>query len=143
MTYAVVINLNYTSFPEEQCSVMWDVVKESMLGVGFRMDGRRFTINAPELEATTLARKAINSIGEHQEFENKRIYRFINEFYGFEVENVSNLLMPTDASSSEDDSDIANEASNVTNIMDLEDLADAEGIPELTDIVTFKKYQQR
>ena len=112
-------------------------------GIRGTMDGRRFTINASALEATTLARNAVNGIGEHQEFENKRIYRFISEFYGFEVENVSNLLMPADPSSPKKVSSPVNQPTNVTHIIDLENASNEDDIPELTDIVTFKKSLQR
>jgi hypothetical protein len=94
MRYAIVINLDYVSHPQESCNQVWDVIKQRMIDKGFRYDGRLFSIELPDHEACDLARDAIESIEEHHSFEDKRVYMYIRDFYGFNMDNMTNLLLP-------------------------------------------------
>ena len=94
MRYAIVINLDYASYPYESCRLLWEEIKDKMVQAGFRVEGRIFTIELSENQAGRLAREVINSLEEHQDFHNKRVYRYIKDFYGFDLAHTTNLLLP-------------------------------------------------
>lgn len=96
MYYAIVINLDYDTHSAESCKELWNVIRDHMLASGFRCDGRTFTIEAREEEATNLARKVIDDIESHMDYHNKRIFLYLKEFYGFDMACTTNLLLPPD-----------------------------------------------
>lgn len=98
MHYAIVINLDYASYPEESCKALWQEIRLRMMEAGFRCDGRIFTIRRDEVEACQLARDVIENIEQHMDYHNKRIFRYIKEFYGFDMSCTTNLLLPADDS---------------------------------------------
>lgn len=92
MSYAIVINLDYESNPEELCQGIWDRIKQAMLQGGFRMDNRVFMINRDEKVATKLARNIIEKLDEAS---NSEVVRYIKCFYGYDMAHTSNLLVPS------------------------------------------------
>ncbi len=94
MAYAIVINLDYDSFPPDVCSELWSAIKQSMLGAGFNCDGRRFIIHQDQDEACRLARQVIDDLEAHLEFHRKHIYSFMKDFYGYDPQTTVNLLLP-------------------------------------------------
>lgn len=96
MAYAIVINLDYTNHSTATCKEIWGVIVEQFTNKGFRRDGRIFTINEDKVTATRLARDIIEDIEGHQRFEDKRIYTYMKDFYGFDLGKTANLLMPPD-----------------------------------------------
>lgn len=94
MAYAIVINLDYENHPPEICSELWNVIKLGMLQAGFASDGRRFTINLPEHQACTLARQVIDDLEDHLEYHRKHLYRFMKDFYAYDTQATTNLLVP-------------------------------------------------
>ena len=94
MPYAIVINLDYGNHPPEICSELWNVIKLGMLQAGFTLDGRRFIINQPEYRACEMARRVIDDIEDHLEYHRKHLYRFMQDFYGYDTEATRNLLIP-------------------------------------------------
>jgi hypothetical protein len=98
MHYAIIINLDYASHPEESCKAVWQEIRLRMLEAGFRCDGRSFTICRDEDEACQLARDVIESIEQHMDYHDKRIFLYIKEFYGFDMAGTTNLLLPADNS---------------------------------------------
>lgn len=94
MRYAIVINLDYESNPSDVCQEIWDVIKQSMLEAGFRLDNRLFTINRGSEEALDLARQVMEGIEAHLEFDKKRVFRYLKDFYGYDMAHTTNLLIP-------------------------------------------------
>ena len=97
MAYAIVINLDYENHPPEICSELWNVIKFGMLQAGFKTDGRRFTINLPEHQACALARGVIDDIEDHLEYHRKHLYRFMKDFYAYDMAATTNLLVPANS----------------------------------------------
>jgi len=96
MAYAIVINLDYVNHSTATCKEIWDVIVEQFVRHGFRRDGRIFTINEDKTTATQMARDIIDGIESHQNFEDKRIFNYMKDFYGFDLGKTANLLLPPD-----------------------------------------------
>lgn len=94
MAYAIVINLDYENHPPELCSELWNVIKFGMLKAGFTSDGRRFISNLTERQACEKARRVIDDIEDHLEYHRKHLYRFMRDFYGYDIAATTNLLVP-------------------------------------------------
>jgi len=95
MSYAIVINLDYENNLEGTCQEIWDGIKLHMLEAGFRLDNRVFIINREQKEATDLARSVIEGMESHLEFHDKRVFRYLKDFYGYDMEHTCNLLVPS------------------------------------------------
>lgn len=94
MGYAIVINLDYENNPSDACQEIWKIIKLDMLEAGFRLDNRLFTINRDSEEALDLARRVMEGIEEHLDFDKKRVFRYLKDFYGYDMANTTNLLIP-------------------------------------------------
>ena len=94
MGYAIVINLDYENNPEDVCQELWEVIKAGMLVAGFRLDNRVFTINLENQEAANLARGVIEGLDGHLDFDKKRVFRYLTDFYGYDMAHTRNLLVP-------------------------------------------------
>ncbi len=94
MAIAVVINLDYENNPREECSKLWEIIKHRMVRQGFRLDGRTFTINLPARSAAARARHAIENIDTDTAFHGNSIYRYLSDFYSYDMACTTNLLMP-------------------------------------------------
>ena len=94
MSYAIVINLDYDNNPEDECQEIWDVIKKRMFEAGFRLDNRVFMINREDKEASNLARCVIEGMEEHLDFDKKHVFRYLKDFYGYDMECTTNLLVP-------------------------------------------------
>ena len=93
MSYAIVVNLDYQNNLEDECQEIWDEIKKSMLEAGFRLDNRVFIINRDDKEACELARSVIEGLEAHHDFDKKRVFRYLKDFYGYSMENTTNLLV--------------------------------------------------
>lgn len=94
MSYAVVINLDYENNPEDVCQEIWDVIKPRMIDSGFRLDNRVFIINRDSKEASKLARGVIEGMESHLDFNEKHVFWYLKDFYGYDMECTTNLLVP-------------------------------------------------
>ncbi len=94
MRYDVIINLDYESSGNVDLHALFVEIQRAMQDNGFVMDGRRFTIDLPPGEAQSLARKAIDGIEQRLQNKGRSIIPLIREFFGFEPNNVTNLLLP-------------------------------------------------
>jgi hypothetical protein len=94
MRHAIVINLDYGTHPYEQCHALWGQISEKMTGAGFRHEGRLFTIGLPRKEAYGLARNVIDQMEEDRDYYEKEIHIYLKEFYGFDLEDSVNLMLP-------------------------------------------------
>lgn len=94
MGYAIVINLDYENNTKEVCQEIWDVIKLGMLEAGFRLDSRVFVINREPKEAAKLARGVIEGIESHLDFDKKHVFRYLKDFYGYDMTHTRNLLVP-------------------------------------------------
>jgi hypothetical protein len=94
MRYDIIINLDYENFDHGTLRLLFDQLYEAMLEQGFVMDGRRFTIDEPPLVAQQRARDVVSSLEQQYQLQGQSIYPWIKEFFGFEPENASNLLLP-------------------------------------------------
>ena len=92
--HVIVINLDYEFNQEEVCSQLWNKINEAMIGAGFRPQGRSFFINLPENEANALAREIMDDLDQKHDFEKDNIYAYLKCFYSFQMEHISNLLLP-------------------------------------------------
>lgn len=95
MSYAIVINLDYENKAEDECQEIWDSIKIAMLNAGFRLDNRVFIINRDNKEACELARSVIEGIEGHLDFDKKHVFGYLKDFYGYSMENTTNLLVPS------------------------------------------------
>ena len=96
MSYAIVINLDYETHPEAVCAEVWYEVKQRMTAAGFRLNHRVFMINLPEEQACRLAKDVIEGMEAHLEFHRKRIFNYMKDFYGYDMEETVNLMLPLD-----------------------------------------------
>jgi len=94
MRYDVIINLDYDSSSDEDLHELFVEIQRVMQDNGFVMDGRRFTIDLPPREAQLLARTAVDSIEQRHHKQGRSIIPLIREFFGFEPNNATNLLLP-------------------------------------------------
>lgn len=95
MSYAIVINLDYENNPKDMCQEIWDVIKLRMLNAGFRLDNRVFIINREHKEASNLARSVIEGMEAHLDFDKKHVFRYLKDFYGYDMECTTNFLVPS------------------------------------------------
>lgn len=95
MSYAIVINLDYESHSEDECLEIWDSIKQSMLDAGFRLDNRVFIVNRDQKDACDAARAVIEGLEGHLEFDKKRVFSYLKDFYGYSMEQTTNLLIPS------------------------------------------------
>ena len=90
----IVINLDYEHNPAELCNLLWDEIQSGMMEKGFKFDGRMFTIDL-ELEAgRNLAQSVIESIEDHLDYHERRMHKYIKDFFGFSYSNMVNMLTP-------------------------------------------------
>lgn len=94
MAYAIVINLDYENHPVALCAELWNVIKYAMLQAGFESDGRRFITNLTERQACLKACAVIDEIEDHLEYHRKHLYRFMRDFYGYDIDATTDLLRP-------------------------------------------------
>lgn len=94
MRYGVVVNMDYTSNPYEEASQLFADIEQGLLRHGFRREGRVFTNNLPPAETFALARQVLDEVSELQQHQGKDLFHYIKEFFGFEIVNVVNLLLP-------------------------------------------------
>ncbi len=94
MRYVVIINLDYLNYEHGKLKALFDTISTVMQEKGFLVDGRRFTIDVDPDEAQHLARLVIEEVEQRYNAAGESIYIYIKEFFGFEVENAVNLLLP-------------------------------------------------
>lgn len=94
MSCAIVINLDYENNSEQVCQEIWDAIKQRMLEAGFRLDNRVFMINREKHETASLARGVIEGMESHLDFDQKQIYLYLKDFYAYDMEHTTNLLVP-------------------------------------------------
>lgn len=94
MGYSVVINMDYAHHSQEDCLEIWEFIKQEMLNAGFRFQGRTFHINLPAEEAAALARGTVEKCEDHKDYPSRLIYGYMSEFYGFDDEKSTNLMLP-------------------------------------------------
>lgn len=110
MRYDIIINLDYENYTDEQLHGLFGEIQQEMLAAGFVLDGRRFTIDVPALEAQSLARDAIDALERRHQAQGAGIISMLREFFGFEPNKAINLLLPP------------------TEEIHVEELADIEGL---------------
>ncbi|OOZ39977.1 hypothetical protein BOW53_09375 [Solemya pervernicosa gill symbiont] len=95
MHYAIVINLDYENYPYQQCSELWGEIKQRMMNVGFRNDGRLFKTTLGADQACEVAREVIESIeADYPIYQDSLLNDYIKEFYGYDHGSSTNLLLP-------------------------------------------------
>jgi hypothetical protein len=73
---------------------LWGQISEKMTTAGFRHEGRLFTIGLPRKEAYSLARDVIDEMEDDRDFYEKEIHLYLKDFYGFDLEDSVNLMLP-------------------------------------------------
>lgn len=94
MDYAIVINLDYNTNPQDECRAVWSRLCQRMLESGFRTHGRVFTAQMSAEQACELARRVIEDMNEEPVVNGKGIYNFLKEFYGYDQRHSVDLLIP-------------------------------------------------
>ncbi len=94
MRYGVVINMDYSNNAYEETSLLFEDLEAAMLAHGFRREGRVFTSQLPPEQTYGLARKVLDEVAEREQHRDKDLFHYIKEFYGFEITNIVNLLLP-------------------------------------------------
>ena len=95
MRVAILLTLDYEHVPYEESHFIWTEIYEKMLNAGFKYTSRLFVIDVEKIgQAYKLARATIESMEDHIPFEERRLHRYIKDFYGFEFEEAVNLLLP-------------------------------------------------
>lgn len=95
MSCAIVINLDYENNSEKACQEIWDGIKKNMLEAGFRLDNRVFMINREQQATCKLAKSVIENMESHLDFDKKRVFGYLKDFYGYDMEHTRNLLIPS------------------------------------------------
>lgn len=94
MRSGIVINFDYENNDMAVVQQLFEEVKDGMLSSGFRREDRLFTIELAADEACNLARLVIEYIDSRKDTYRDSIYMYLKEFYGFEMTNVSNMMVP-------------------------------------------------
>ena len=94
MRFAIVINLDYDSNPEDVCRHLWRRIRDEMLEEGFRLEGRLFTMEMKNEHACDRARVVIDRLNEDSSLVENDIYNYLKEFYGYNHTHTVNLLLP-------------------------------------------------
>ncbi len=94
MSYAVVINLDYTSFHFEDCNFVWNAIKENMMEAGFVLDKRLLVSKGEEEQVCRTARDVIDDLNRSKELKGIDIYSYLKEFYAYDHSDAVNLLLP-------------------------------------------------
>ncbi len=94
MRYGIVINMDYDTHPYEISNRLFEEIRDGLLRHGFRQDGRTFTIDLPAAEACAVARRVVDGVATYEQYHHKDIFNYMKEFYGFEMTNIVNLLVP-------------------------------------------------
>ena len=90
--FGVFINLDYAHKGNEECSLIWQIIKDEMLNNGFLFEKRVFSIqtNKSRDEITSYVRKLLDSIRVQQH----DLFSFINDCYILDFNNVNDLTLP-------------------------------------------------
>lgn len=95
MRVAILITLAYENACYEDVNFIWESIREKMLEAGFQYSSRLFVIEVAVVDqAYDLARATIEGIENHLPFEERHLPRYLNDFYGFKLEDVVNLSLP-------------------------------------------------
>jgi len=95
MRYAIVINLDYNSYPEHECLKIWALIRDHMVSSGFRLEGRLFTAEMSEEEACKVSRNIMDEVNKDPGFgHNSDVINYIKDFYCYNHSHTVNLLLP-------------------------------------------------
>lgn len=94
MSSGIVINFDYENNDIAFVQTLFEKVKDGMLASGFRQADRLFTIDLAPDEACNLARLVIDYIDSQLDPDSNGIFLYIKEFYGFEMKNITNMMIP-------------------------------------------------
>ncbi len=94
MPSGIVINFDYENNDHGLVHELFEAVRDGLIASGFRQHERLFTIDRPVDEACQLARLVMEFIESGQDAYKQHIFSYIKEFYGFEMENIANLMVP-------------------------------------------------
>ena len=94
MRSAVVINFDTHHTNHDVSGLLQRNMTRLMVEAGFRYKERFFTINLPVKQASAKALSVIDGIDPNPDDLHKTVFRYISEFYCFQMKNVVNLLIP-------------------------------------------------
>lgn len=103
MHYAIVINLDYESHNVTVVKPMFNAIKQAMLEAGFVLDGRYFKTSLDHDAACDLAREVIERLNDGFMDNGESIYGYIKDFFCFDLNQVTNLLLPPESDISVDE----------------------------------------
>ena len=94
MRSGIVINFDYENNDMAVVQQLFEEVKDGLLLSGFRREDRLFTIELAADEACNLARLVVEYIESQRDASRDSIFMYLKEFYGFEMNNISNMMVP-------------------------------------------------
>lgn len=94
MNYTIEFDLDYDGHPYQEVQEIWHSLRNTLITAGFRARGRRFTINLAPAQARQLTRRSIEQLAARLRQQDKSLYRYIREFYGYPSHCSDNLLLP-------------------------------------------------
>lgn len=95
-TYGVVINLDYSHHPVNECKAIWQKIFQTMMLEGFHNDKRMFLITTI-LDKDTVcnkARHALNIMDAHLEAYNKHSFHYVTDFFIIDMSDYVDLRLP-------------------------------------------------
>ena len=94
MSYAIVINLDYTSYHPQDCNMVWTAIRDTMIEAGFILDKRLLVSKQPKQLACEAARHVIEQLNRSKAVGGIDIYSYLKDFYGYDHSQSINLLLP-------------------------------------------------
>lgn len=95
-TYGVIINLDYSHQPFNECKVIWKKIVQCMRHEGFHIDKRMFLMTTVQGKNTVCdkARLALIAVDNYLEAYNKDSFQYITDFFTIDMSNYEDLRLP-------------------------------------------------
>lgn len=96
-TYGIMINLDYTHQPKEECHAIWKKIVESMLLYGFHTDKRMFIMKTEKGQdfVCNQARQVLSSLDKDSKSYDKCTIHYITDFFQIDMSDYVDLRLPT------------------------------------------------
>lgn len=95
-TYGVVINLDYSHQPFNECKAIWRKIVHNMQQEDFHVDKRMFLITTIQERdfVCDKARQALNDLDDDIESYNKHSFEYITDFFTIDMSDYVDLRLP-------------------------------------------------
>lgn len=98
-TYGVMINLDYSHQPFNECQLIWQKIVKKMQQEHFHVDKRMFLITTFQEKEVICdkARQVLQTVDNSLEVYNKYSYQYITDFFTIDMSDYVDLRLPTSA----------------------------------------------